>query len=102
MNSAAYCAPDAGCAHERPAVSTIFASLQASFIKEITGPEDGARTRRVIVPDVSTRISTHRRGIFRGAETLDKEALMIGLRVQARGRGNDSGQLAAKWVRFHD
>ncbi len=56
MNSAAYCTPDAGCAHERPAVSTIFASLQASFIKkEITGPEDGARTRRVIVPDVSKR-----------------------------------------------
>jgi outer membrane protein OmpA-like peptidoglycan-associated protein len=60
----------------------------------------GAETVVVMTP--STKISTHRRGIFRGAETLDKEALMIGLRVQVRGRGNDSGQLAAKWVRFHD
>ena len=60
----------------------------------------GAETVVVLTP--STKISTHRRGIFRGAETLDKEALMIGLRVQVRGRGNDSGQLSASWVRFHD
>jgi outer membrane protein OmpA-like peptidoglycan-associated protein len=60
----------------------------------------GAETVVVMAP--STRITTHRRGIFRGAETLDKMALMIGLRVQVRGRGNDSGQLAASWVRFHD
>ena len=60
----------------------------------------GAETVVVMTP--STKISTHRRGIFRGAETLDKEALMIGLRVQVRGRGDDSGQLTAQWVRFHD
>jgi outer membrane protein OmpA-like peptidoglycan-associated protein len=61
---------------------------------------NGAETVVVMTP--STKISTHRRGIFRGAETLDKSALMIGLRVQVHGRGNDTGQLAAKWVRFHD
>lgn len=60
----------------------------------------GAETIVVVPP--GTKITTHRRGIFRGAETLDKEAFMIGLRVQARGRGNDSGGLTAKWVRFHD
>jgi outer membrane protein OmpA-like peptidoglycan-associated protein len=60
----------------------------------------GAETVVLITP--STKISTHRRGIFRGAETLDKDALMVGLRVQARGRGDDSGHLAAQWVRFHD
>jgi len=61
---------------------------------------NGAETTVILTP--KTKISTHRRGIFRGAETLDKAALMIGLRVQARGRGNDSGQLEAKWVSFHD
>lgn len=61
---------------------------------------NGAET--VVVLSPKTKITTHRRGIFRGAETLDKGALMIGLRVQVRGRGNDSGQLAANWVRFHD
>jgi outer membrane protein OmpA-like peptidoglycan-associated protein len=60
----------------------------------------GAET--VVVMSSGTKITTHRRGIFRGAETMDKGALLIGLRVQARGRGNDAGQLDAKWVRFHD
>lgn len=61
---------------------------------------NGAET--VVVLSPSTKVTTHRRGIFRGAEKLDKGALLIGLRVQARGRGNDAGQLNAKWVRFHD
>lgn len=60
----------------------------------------GAETVVVLTP--STKITTHRRGIFRGAETLDKSALMIGLRVQVNGRGNDLGQLSAKWIKFHD
>lgn len=60
----------------------------------------GNETTVILTP--STKIETHRRGIFRGAETLDREALMIGLRVQVKGRGNDSGQLTAKWIRFHD
>jgi outer membrane protein OmpA-like peptidoglycan-associated protein len=60
----------------------------------------GAETVVVLTP--STKITTHRRGIFRGAATMDKTAMMlIGLRVQVNGRGNDAGQLTAKWVRFH-
>jgi outer membrane protein OmpA-like peptidoglycan-associated protein len=60
----------------------------------------GAETVVVLTP--STKITTHRRGIFRGAATMDKTALMlIGLRVQVNGRGNDAGQLTAKWVKFH-
>jgi OmpA-OmpF porin, OOP family len=27
---------------------------------------------------------------------------MIGLRVQVKGKGNDQGQLNAKWIKFHD
>jgi outer membrane protein OmpA-like peptidoglycan-associated protein len=59
----------------------------------------GAETVVVLTP--STKITTHRRGIFRGAATMDKTAMLIGLRVQVNGRGNDTGQLTAKWVRFH-
>jgi outer membrane protein OmpA-like peptidoglycan-associated protein len=56
----------------------------------------------VVVLNPKTKIATHRRGIFRGPETLDQTALMIGLRVQVKGRGNDEGQLNAKWIKFHD
>src|SRR5215831_10808743 len=56
----------------------------------------------VVVLDHKTKIATHRRGIFRGPETLDQTALMIGLRVQVKGKGNDQGQLNAKWIKFHD
>src|SRR5512138_2207948 len=56
----------------------------------------------VVALSPKTKITTHRRGIFRGAETLDQTSLMIGLRVQVKGRGNDQGQLNAKWIRFHD
>jgi outer membrane protein OmpA-like peptidoglycan-associated protein len=56
----------------------------------------------VVVLSHKTKIATHRRGIFRGPETLDQTALMIGLRVQVKGKGNDQGQLNAKWIKFHD
>jgi OOP family OmpA-OmpF porin len=49
----------------------------------------------------STKIQTHRKGIFRGAEKFDKSALMIGLRVEVDGKGNDAGQVNAKSVKFH-
>jgi outer membrane protein OmpA-like peptidoglycan-associated protein len=50
----------------------------------------------------STRITTHRRGILRGAKSHDKSALLLGLLVTVKGRGNESGELVAKYVRFHD
>lgn len=60
----------------------------------------GAET--VVVMTNSPKITTHRRGIFRGAETRDQSALLIGLRVQIRGRGNEVGQLVPEWIKFHD
>lgn len=50
----------------------------------------------------STRITTHRRGIFRGAKSHDKAVLLPGLYVTVKGRGNEAGELVAKWIRFHD
>jgi len=63
---------------------------------------DLAGAETVVLASDSLKITTNRRGIFRGAETHDYSALMLGLRVQVRGRGNDAGQLVAKWVKFHD
>lgn len=63
---------------------------------------DMAGAETVVALSPSTRITTHRRGIFRGAETLNRSALLVGLKVQVSGRGNDSGQLTANWIRFHD
>jgi outer membrane protein OmpA-like peptidoglycan-associated protein len=87
---------------------TIPAGQKVTLVGNVTKVENdtfsvcdmnGAETVVIVSPD--TKITTHRRGIFRGAETLDKGALLIGLNVQVRGRGNDSGQLAASWVKFH-
>ncbi|HLF83290.1 MAG TPA: OmpA family protein [Blastocatellia bacterium] len=63
---------------------------------------DLAGAETVVLTSDSLKITTHRRGIFRGAEVRDSSAFLLGLRVQVRGRGNDAGQLVAKWVKFHD
>lgn len=60
----------------------------------------GAET--VVQLTSSTRITTHRRGILRGAKSHDKSALLLGLFVNVKGRGNEAGELVAKYVRFHD
>lgn len=60
---------------------------------------DGAETVVNLTP--KTKIGTHRRGIFRGAKKHDKAVLLIGLRVQVKGHGDDAGNLDASWVRFH-
>ena len=49
-----------------------------------------------------TSISTHRRGVLRGAKSHDKNALLVGLLVSVEGRGNEAGELVAKHIRFHD
>ena len=61
---------------------------------------NGAET--VVAVTHKTKFSTHRRGIFRGAKSHEKSSLMIGLRVEVKGRGNAAGQLEAKTVHFHD
>jgi OmpA-OmpF porin, OOP family len=61
---------------------------------------NGAAT--VVILSPSTKISTHRRGIFRGAALRDKTSLLIGLRVEVSGHGNEAGQLKAKSIKFHD
>lgn len=63
---------------------------------------DLAGAETVVQITDSTRITTHRRGIFRGAKTHDKSAMLLGLTVNVKGHGNEAGELVAKWVRFHD
>ena len=61
---------------------------------------EGAET--VVHLTGSTRINTHRRGIFRGAKTHSPSSMLIGLYVQVKGTGNEAGELVARRVRFHD
>jgi outer membrane protein OmpA-like peptidoglycan-associated protein len=63
---------------------------------------DMAGAETVVQFASSTRITTHRRGIFRGADTRDKNDLILGLLVTVQGRGNDAGELVATHVRYHD
>jgi outer membrane protein OmpA-like peptidoglycan-associated protein len=70
--------------------------------QEYFGVCDMAGAETVVQITNSTRITTHRRGIFRGAATRDKSALLLGLSVTVKGRGNEAGELVAKWIRFHD
>lgn len=63
---------------------------------------DMAGAETVVQLTSSTRITTHRRGVFRGAATHARAALLVGLTVSVKGRGNEAGELVAKWVRFHD
>src|ERR1044072_2420322 len=61
---------------------------------------EGAET--VVLITDSTKVNTHRRGIFRTAKTHNRSSLLVGLRVQVKGKGNETGELVAKRVRFHD
>jgi outer membrane protein OmpA-like peptidoglycan-associated protein len=61
---------------------------------------NGAET--VVVMTKSPRITTHRRGILRPAAVRDESYLLLGLNVKVHGRGNQNGELVAKWIRFHD
>jgi len=63
---------------------------------------DLAGAETMVLLSNSPRMTTHRRGIFRGASIMDATALSIGLKVQVRGRGNERGELVAKWIKFHD
>jgi outer membrane protein OmpA-like peptidoglycan-associated protein len=63
---------------------------------------DMAGAETVVQLTSSTRVNTHRRGIFRGAKTHNPSSLMIGLYVQVKGRGNEAGEIVARRVRFHD
>jgi outer membrane protein OmpA-like peptidoglycan-associated protein len=61
---------------------------------------DSAET--VVLVTAATRITTHRRGIFRGAAVHNESAFSPGLRLVVEGRGNDAGELVATRIRFHD
>ena len=90
-------------------VHTVPSGQQATITGNVTRADEnsfsicdmgGAET--VVQITSSTHITTHRRGIVRGAKTHDRSALLVGLTATVKGRGNESGELVAKWVRFHD
>lgn len=70
--------------------------------KDLFSVCDMAGAETVVLLNDSPRITTHRRGIFRGAEAHNQSDLLVGLRVEVKGRGNAAGQLVPKWIKFHD
>jgi outer membrane protein OmpA-like peptidoglycan-associated protein len=62
---------------------------------------DGS-SRYVVRLDPSTSVKSNMRGVFRPANTYAASYLLRGLRVEARGKGNAAGELAATDIRFNE
>jgi len=62
---------------------------------------DGA-DRYVVHLDPATSVKSNTKGVFRGGENYGASYLLRGLRVEVKGRGNASGELAATSVRFNE
>jgi len=60
---------------------------------------NGAETTVLLTS--STDVTSHSRGL-RGKKDYPVTFIMRGLRVQAQGRGDSQGNLAAEWVRFDE
>src|SRR5438128_12622205 len=63
---------------------------------------DMAGAETVVQFSNATRITTHRRGVFRGPLTHDKSALIIGLTATIKGQRSESAELVAKCVGFDE
>jgi outer membrane protein OmpA-like peptidoglycan-associated protein len=61
---------------------------------------NGAET--VAVLNSSTKVRTHKNGIFRGGDSFPATSIMRGLRLQVEGIGNAEGRLAANTVKFDE
>lgn len=62
---------------------------------------DPAGNETTVVLTSGTDVTSHARGL-RGKKDYPVTYIMKGLRVQAQGRGDGSGNLAADWVRFDE
>ena len=61
---------------------------------------DMSRTDTVVALTDTTKIRTVRKGLFRGHKPFDVTALMPGLIVEAKGKGDSEGRLAAEDIQF--
>jgi len=61
---------------------------------------DLSRTDTVVALTDTTKIRTVRKGLFRGHKPFDVTALMPGLIVEAKGKGDSAGRLVAEDIQF--
>jgi OmpA-OmpF porin, OOP family len=63
---------------------------------------DMSRTDTVVLLTDATKIRTERKGLFRGRKPFDVTALIPGLILQAKGKGDAQGRLMAEDITFSE
>ena len=100
--------PDSGYSQTPPAQKRTVAAGEKATIKGVILSRDGetfvmrdmSRTDTVVALTDTTKIRTVRKGLFRGHKPFDVTALMPGLIVEAKGKGDSEGRLAAEDIQF--
>ena len=100
--------PDSGYSQAQPAQKRTVAAGEKATIKGVILSRDGetfvmrdmSRTDTVVALTDTTKIRTVRKGLFRGHKPFDVTALMPGLIVEAKGKGDSEGRLVAEDIQF--
>ena len=100
--------PGSGYSQTPPAQKRTVAAGEKATIKGVILSRDGetfvmrdmSRTDTVVALTDTTKIRTVRKGLFRGHKPLDVTALMPGLIVEAKGKGDSEGRLVAEDIQF--
>lgn len=100
--------PDSGYSQTPPAQKRTVAAGEKATVKGVILSRDGetfvmrdmSRTDTVVILADTTKIRTVRKGLFRGHKPFDVTALMPGLIVEAKGKGNSEGRLVAEDIQF--
>ena len=100
--------PDSGYSQIPPGQKRTVAAGEKATVKGVILSRDGetfvmrdmSRTDTVVILADTTKIRTVRKGLFRGHKPFDVTALMPGLIVEAKGKGDSEGRLAAEDIQF--
>ena len=100
--------PDSGYCQTPPAQKRTVAAGEKATVKGVILSRDGetfvmrdmSRTDTVVALTDTTKIRTVRKGLFRGHKPFDVTALMPGLIVEAKGKGDSEGRLVAEDIQF--
>jgi outer membrane protein OmpA-like peptidoglycan-associated protein len=100
--------PGSGYSQVPPGQKRTVAAGQEATIKGVILSRDGetfvlrdmSRTDTVVMLTDATKIRTVRKGLFRGHKPFDVTALMPGLILEAKGKGDSEGRLVAEDIQF--
>ena len=100
--------PGSGYSQITPGQKRTVAAGEEAKIKGVILSRDGetfvlrdmSRTDTVVALTDTTKIRTVRKGLFRGHKPFDVTALMPGLIVEAKGKGDSAGRLVAEDIQF--